>query len=159
MSTEIVKLETVQYNTIEIARATAALIRNFAVYSGIFGTEQWIQSLFHLMKIINEEKPQPYSLTAEGIGIEFSGFPKPIPQTQYDGEVVFRSLELSFTIRDKAAEVLPSARNRIEKVTPQITKEMQDVFKLRVDRNPYRLSFPKEQYARSIKVSNARLIK
>lgn len=157
MGTRHVKLEVVTYRTSDIAHATGSFLYNFAKYSDIFGADQWMRSWLRMRDVIEDQSPQELVLSAEGIEVRFSGFPKPIPQIGDEG-VIFRSSEPRLVIMDSAEGLLPSGRTYVMQVTDAISQEMEEVYRLQVERNPHRLIFTKEEYARDITVFDAALI-
>lgn len=156
MSKEV-QLEIVNYRTDHIAQVSVALIRDFAEYSGIYGTQQWVGGLVHLLRIIENQQPLGFKLTAEGVELFFSGFHNPIPVIKNEN-IVFQSREPRFTIRDKAAEVLPRQRTRIGRAISDITEEMRSVYHLRTEPFPCVLIFPKQQFAKEQTIFAATLI-
>jgi hypothetical protein len=157
MTAKEARVELVNYHTDHIAEATVALIRNFIVYSGIYGTEQWGGAIIHLLSIIESQKPQQLSLNAEGIGISFSGFPNPRPRI-LEGNLVYEPREPRFTIEDRWDDILPRQRTRVARITSEIGEEMRNVFRMRVEYPPYTLIFPKQEFARERVVFNAAIL-
>lgn len=157
MNTKEVELVVVDYKTDEIENTSVTLIKNFAIYSGILGAREWARHLVSLSDIIQNQKPTPYLLSAEGIEIRFSGFPNPAPILR-DGKVIFEPREPRFVITDSDDLLLPSESCHIGKITDEIGKEMEDVYKLRRETNPQSLIFPKTEYSRSITVFEGVLI-
>lgn len=159
MGRKNVELEHVEYRTDDIAHATAAFIKTFAQYSGIFGTKQWILAMFPLLEIIHNQKPQTYELSAEGIVVSFSGFPRPIPVIIDDERIVYQSREPRLTVEDRLSEILPRQRTHIGRVTNAIADEMHESYQLHIaDKNPLILVFPKETYASDITHVHAALL-
>lgn len=147
MGTKGVELEVVNYKTDEIANTAATFIYLYAKYSGIFGTEQWIDSISRLIDTIHNQKPMQHLLSADGVDIAFSGFPLPIAQVREEG-VIFASREPRFVVTDRMGDLLPSARTNILRVNDEITREMSEVYRLKVVKDPTTLIFPKEEYAK-----------
>lgn len=157
MTAKEARVELVNYHTDHIVEATVALIRNFAVYSGIYGTGQWGRAIVHLLRIIENQKSQQFSLNAEGIKVSFSGFPNPRPLIQ-EGELVYESKEPRFTIEDRWDDILPRQRTRIDRATSEIAEEMKAVFRMRVEYPPHTLIFPKKEFARERVVFKAAIL-
>lgn len=157
MITKEGRVEFVNYRTDHIAEATVAFVTNFAKYSGIYGTEQWVGALIHLLAIIEDQKPQEYSLNAEGIDVSFSGFPNPRPLIK-EGNLVYESKEPRFTIEDRWETILPRQRTKIARATSDIADEMKDVFHMRIEYPPYSLIFPKQKFAKERVIFNAALL-
>ena len=151
------RVELITYQTDHICEATVALITNFARYSGVYGTKQWIGALIHLLEIIKNQKPQEYFLNAEGIEVSFSGFPNPRPLIR-DGSLVYEPKEPRFVIEDRWNDILPRQRTRIARVTSDIASEMRDVFRIKIEHPPYSLIFPKQEFARERVVFNAAIL-
>ncbi len=152
------KLELVTYKTDNIAEATVALISNFAKYSRIYGTREWIGAIVHLLRIIDRQQNIQHALSAEGVEVSFSGFPNPIPTVDKDGNIIFKAREPRFTIRDHWEEISPRQRTRIAMVTSDIAGEMREVYHLETKYPPYTLIFPKELYAKERVVFDAALL-
>lgn len=157
MNTKEVDLVVVDYNTDEIANTSVALIKNFAIYSRVLGANAWASHLINLIDIIHNQKPIPYLLTAQGLEVRFSGFPTPKPIIK-EGKVVFEPKEPRFTITDTADLMLPSESCYVERITDEIGKEMEDVYKLRREKNPSSLIFPREGYSNSVTVFEGALM-
>ena len=157
MAAKEASVELVNYHVGHISEATIVLIKNFAEYSGIYGTSQWVGAIVHLLRIIKNQKPQEYSLRAEGIEISFSGFQNPRPLIK-KGSLVYESKEPRFIIEDKWDDLLPRQRTRIARVTYDIAGEMKDVFHMRVEYPPYTLIFPKQEFAKERVVFNAAIL-
>ena len=151
------RIELVTYRTDHISEATIALIKNFAEYSGIYGTRQWVSAIIHLLKIIESQKPQQFSLNAEGLEVSFSGFPNPRPLIR-DGSLVYEPKEPRFIIEDRWNDILPRQRTRIARVTSDIASEMRDVFRMKIEYPPYTLIFPKQEFAKERVVFNAAIL-
>lgn len=151
------RVEFVNYHTDHISEATVALIKNFAEYSGIYGTRQWVGAIIHLLRIIENQQPQELSLNAEGIEIFFSGFPNPRPLIK-EGNLIYESKEPRFTIEDRWNYILPRQRTRIARVTSDIADEMRNVFHMRVEYPPYSLIFSKQEFAKKRVVLNAAIL-
>ncbi len=160
MKSANVELELVKYRTSDVEHASVVLLKLFAHYSGIFGTEQWVRAMFPLLDIIRRQKPVPHELNAEGVSVAFSGFPRPVPVIKDGERIVYQAREPRFTIEDRLDEVLPSRRTHIERVTAAIAEEMQATYKLLVtERRPLTLAFPKERYAAEVAVFQAALLR
>lgn len=157
MTAKEARVELVTYRTDHISEATVALVANFAKYSGIFGTRQWISALVQLLRIIENQQPQEYFLNAEGIEVSFSGFPNPRPLIR-EGNLVYESKEPRFTIEDRWDDILPRQRTRIARVKSDIADEMEDVFHMKVESPPYTLIFPKQEFAKERVVFNAAIL-
>lgn len=159
MNIKEVALEIVDYKTDDIEYASTFFIKTFARYSGIIGTNEWVYGLYKLREIINNQKPESHILPAEGLEISFSGFPQPTAKIREDG-LIFTAREPRFTFFDKIREsgLLPSSRNHIESMVSAINEEMTSTYRLRIDKDPLSLVFPKEEYARSITVFDATMI-
>lgn len=151
------RVELVNYRTDHIAEATVAFITNFARYSGIYGTKQWVGAIVHLIGIIENQKPQEYLLNAEGIEVSFSGFPNPRPLIR-EGKLVYESKEPCFIVEDRWKDILPKQRTRIAKVTSDIAGEMEDVFRMRAENSSHSLVFPKQEFAKERVVFNAAIL-
>lgn len=157
MTAKEARVEFVTYRTDHISEATVALITNFARYSGIYGTKQWVGAIVHLLGIIENQKPQEYFLSAEGIEISFSGFQNPRPGIR-ENILVYESKEPRFTIEDRWNDILPRQRTRIARVTSDIALEMKDVFHMRVEYPPHTLIFPKQEFAKKRITFNAAIL-
>lgn len=157
MSAKEASVELVNYHLDHISEATVALIRNFAEYSGIYGTPQWVGAIIHLLRIIKNQKPQEYRLRAEELEVSFSGFQNPRPLIE-EGNLVYKSKEPRFTIEDRWDDILPRQRTRIARVTSDIAGEMEDVFHMKVESPPYTLIFPKQEFAKERVVFNAAIL-
>lgn len=147
-------VEFVNYRTEDIKYASAALVYNFAKYSGVFGTRQWMSAILVLSEIVREQKPQRFTLRAEGLSLAFSGFSFPIPYIE-NSVVIYRAREPRFVIEDQGALVLPRKRASIERAIREISSEMERVFKLESMERPQTLIFPRGEYAREIVVYRA----
>ena len=157
MSAKEAKVEFVNYRTDDISEATVAFITNLSKYSGIYGTPQWACALVHLLTIIEKQKPQQFSLHAEGIEVSFSGFPNPRPLIR-EGNLIYEAKEPRFTIEDRWEAILPRQRTRIARATSDIAGEMKDVFHMRIEYPPYALIFPKQKFAKEKVVFNAAIL-
>lgn len=157
MTAKEARIEFVTYRTDHISEAAVALISNFAKYSGIYGTPEWVGAIVHLLRIIENQKPVQYSLNAEGIGISFSGFPNPRPLIR-EGSLLYESKEPCFTIEDRWETILPKQRTKIARATSEIASEMKDVFHMRVEYPPYSLIFPKQKFAKERVVFDAAIL-
>ena len=157
MAAKEARVEFVNYHTDHIAEATVALFTIFAKYSGIYGTPQWVGELFPLLTIIEKEKPEKFSLNAEGIEISFSGFPNPRPLIR-EGNLIYESKEPRFTIEDRWETILTRQRTKIARATSDIAGEMKDVFHMRIEYPPYALIFPKQKFAKEKVVFNAAIL-
>lgn len=141
------RVEAVSYKTSDIKYASATLVRNFIDHSGIKGVHTLIYGLTGLLERIENQNPQPYRLRAPGINIDWSGYPRPVDKKE--DQTLFENGDLGFTISENGEFILPSARTYVEKVTSAISEEMGEVFKLKVRKNPYILTFPKEVYTKN----------
>lgn len=157
MTAKEARVELVTYRTDRISEAAVALIKNFAEYSGIYGTRQWVGAVIHILRIIESQKPQQLFLNAEGIEISFSGFPNPRPRI-LEGSLVYEPKEPRFTIEDRWDDILPRQRTRIERVTSDIAMEMKEVFRMQVEYPPRSLIFPKQEFAKERVVFNAAIL-
>ena len=157
MTAKEARIELVTYRTDHISEATVALIKNFAEYSGIYGTRQWVSAIIHLLQIIESQKPQQFSLNAEGLEVSFSGFPNPRPLIR-DGSLVYEPKDPRFIIEDRWNDILPRQRTRIARVTSDIASEMKEVFHMQIEYPPCVLIFPKKEFAKEKVVFNAAIL-
>ena len=149
MSLRNAEVEVVHYKTHAIGHATGRLIHDFAQYSGIVGTKHWPGMRFQLLSLIRDHIPYRVTWRAEGIEIEFTGFLDPRP-TIREGKLVYESPEPRCAFFEQPGEVSPPVRTHIDRVTSAIAQEMETVYRLRIDRNPLALRFPKTLYSDKI---------
>ncbi|MEW6737422.1 MAG: hypothetical protein AB1489_39440 [Acidobacteriota bacterium] len=153
-----VKLEIVDYDEQEILNTTIHLLRNFAVYSGISGTSEWLRALVNLREIIENTLPFNYELqSCEGLSLVFLGFKMPIPVAR-DGELIYKAREPRFVFEEDTDLLNAGRRGEIEKVNRQIADEMSQSYALSVQEDPLTLIFPNEYYAKSVTVFSAEIL-
>lgn len=153
-----VEFEFVQYRTGEMKHAASALVKNFAVYSGIVGTELWLTLMGDLSKIIDNQLPYECLWKTSALDVLFSGFTDPIPIIN-EGRVIFSPKEPRFIFQEKMnPDVRPAVRTHVQRVTNAIVREMHDVYRMDVKKEPLTLTFPKEEYVRRVEVFNALLL-
>lgn len=149
MSLRSAELEVVQYKAQDIGHVTGRLIYNFAQYSGIVGTQSWATMQFQLLTLIRDQVPYKVTYNAKGIEIRFSGYLEPRPVIK-EGQVIYQSPEPSCVFFEQPAEVSPTTRAHIGRVTSVIAQEMEEVYYLQVVKDPLTLKFPKPIYSRRI---------
>ncbi len=157
MTAKEATIKLINYRTDRIAEATVALITNFAKYSGIHGTRQWVGGIIRLLEIIENQKPQEFSLNAQGIELSFSGFPNPKPLIR-GGELFYEPGEPRYIIDDRGQDVAPTHRTRIARAAEDITDEMADVFHLKVKHPPHTLIFPQDRFVKETIIFRAAIL-
>lgn len=159
MGARNVELELVQYRTGEMVHTARQLICNFVQYSGIVKPDDGGKVIVAIAGIIRGQSDTECLWRTGGVNVKFSGFPKPVPKI-VGGRVVFSSREPYFLLEEnKGADLTPSMRTHVLRVTDAIAEEMRDVYKLRVEKDgPLVLVFPNQEYARNIEIFNAALL-
>lgn len=142
----VTALELVTYRKEDIAYASSTLIKDFAKYSGIVGTQRWVNSLMDLLSAIMYESPTPTFFAARGVNLGFSGFSHKLRPVIEDSTVLFRAREPRFVIAESQEGIPVWERGDTDKVVARIAEEMHDVYRLRVETNPLALVFPKNEY-------------
>lgn len=150
------ELEIVRYKELEVGHATGQLIYNFAEYSNIIGKQTWSRLEANMLPLIREHNPFNILWKAEGIDIKFSYFLDPIPLSRGD-EFIYVTPEPKVTFLERWGELLPSKMDHVSKIAEAIAWEMEDVYHLKVEKDPLTLIFPREEYARSVEHFNATL--
>lgn len=143
------ELEIIEYRVGEIGHATNKLIDNYVNYSGIAGTESWPFLWYQLLSCIRDQTGVNLYWLAQGMEVKFSYFLDPRP-TVADGKVVFTPPEPSIAFLERPEGILPTKRTHLQRVVNAITEEMKDVYHLRVEKDPLKLVFPNQEYARKI---------
>ena len=149
MNIRTVELEVIQYDTHAIGHATSGLIHNIAEYSGIGGTKDWPRLWYEVMTLIRDQTSFNCLWEANGMDVNLSFFLEPRPRI-IKGELLYSSPEPFISFIERPEFVRPAVRTHIGRVTDEIAQEMQDVYHLRVERNPLVLVFPNQEYARKI---------
>ncbi|MBI2330129.1 hypothetical protein HYU94_01960 [Candidatus Daviesbacteria bacterium] len=157
MSLRGAELEVVQYKTHDIKHATRILIRNFAFYSGIAGTEIWPTMQYQLLSLIEEQTPYEITWATKGMELKFSGFLEPRPLIK-DGKLVYESPEPRCVFFEQPGEISPTIRTHIGRVTSAIAREMKEVYYLQIETDPLVLRFPKELYSKRIDKFNVTIL-
>ncbi|MBP9719128.1 MAG: hypothetical protein KBD46_01560 [Candidatus Levybacteria bacterium] len=152
-----VELQMVSYDTRAIAHAAGRLVYNFAAYSGIQGTEYWTHALPAITQICEEQQDSSCTLKTEGVIVQFSGFPSPIPRISENG-VIYAPRAPRFTIQPQEGELIPTVRTHLHRFTNALADEMETVYKLDARENGAVLIFPKRHYATNIEVVKVPLL-
>lgn len=142
------QFEMVNYRLNDIAYVTASLIKNIATYSGIEGTENWLGSIIKVVEKIKDESPNSSSFIARGLSLNFSGIPHAVIPTVKDTDVIFSTGEPHFSFTPTFVNLPHSKWAHIENVIDQISKEMCEVYYMRLDDRRH-LVFPNEEYAKT----------
>jgi len=143
------ELELVRYNVLAISHATDRFVYNFSEYSGIEGTENWPQLWFEVMSLVRDHEGFNCLWAARGVDISFSFFDDPQPRVR-KGNIVYATPEPQIAFYEKPHSVPPAVRTYVGKTILEIAEEMQEVYHLRLEKNPLRILFPNEEYAQSI---------
>jgi hypothetical protein len=153
------ELEIVTYRTEDMVHASRELIHNYAKYSGIPGTDLWSRMIVRVAEIIKNQLPSPCEWTTPGLSVRFSGFLPTIP-TLSQGRLEYSAKSPQFELQEGwPYELRPAIRTHISNVTNAIAAEMHEVYKLEVERgDPMCLSFPKDQYAKSVDIVTVPLL-
>lgn len=151
------ELEIVNYNTHDIGHVTDNLIRSIVNFSGIGGTKRWPQMWHQLMLLIKDHTAFKCLWEANGMDVIFSFFLDPRP-TIINDRLIFRSPEPRIAFVERPEFVRPPVKTYISRVIEEIAEEMQDVYHLRIGRDPLSLDFPQEKYAKRIDRFNVPLL-
>lgn len=151
------ELEVVEYRVSDISHVTFELIYNFAEYSGIAGTVAWMGVGLEILPLIRNQRPVELICKGRGINVALSYFALPEPETTDEG-VIFSSPEPTIAFSERPESITPTLRTHVSRVTDAIAREMEEVYHLRVEKDPLRLVFPKEEYAKSIDYFNVALL-
>lgn len=146
MNSKNVELEVVQFKAKDIGYVTTRLINDFAQYSGVVGTKQWPKLWYQAMTLIRDQIPFNCIWEAGGVDINLSFFLEPRLRV-IDGKLIYSTPEPRISFIERPETVRPAVRTHISRVTGQIAQEMQDVYRLRIERDPLVLVFPKQEYA------------
>ena len=154
---ENTELEIVRFKEDDIRHATGKLIYNFAEYSNITGTEIWKRLWIDMVGLIKDHAALDIIWRAEGMDIKFSYFLDPMPLLRGD-EFIYSTPEPKVTFMERWGEVIPSKMDHVSKISEAIAWEMEDVYHLKVEKDPLTLTFPKAEYAKSIDYFNVALL-
>lgn len=149
MNGKSAELELVTYKTADIAHATNTFVYNFSEYSGIEGTENWPQLWYELMGLVRKHEGFDCRWVAKGVDINIIFFDDPQPKVR-DGNIVYATPEPQIVFYEKPFSVSPAVRTYVGRTIGEIAEDMQEVYHLRLERNPLRIIFPNEAYAQSI---------
>lgn len=157
MASRSAELEIVRFKEDDIRHATGKLIYNFVEYSNIMGTDIWKRLWIDLVGLIKDHTALDVIWKAEGMDIKFSYFLDPMPLLR-DEEFIYSTPEPKITFMERWGELLPSRMDHVSKIAEAIAWEMEDVYHLKVEKDPLTLIFPKEEYAKSIDRINATIL-
>ena len=140
------ELEIVKYDVASIAHATNRFLYNFTEYSGIKGTENWPEVWRNVISSFKDNEGFNCLWVARGVDIKISYFDDPKVFLR-EGNIVYATPEPQISFHEKPSTVSPATRTYVARTILEIAEEMQEVYHLRLERNPLRVVFPNEEYA------------
>lgn len=146
MGMRMAELEIVSYKVPEIFHATNTFLHNFSGYSGIKGTENWEEVWREVVTSVKDHEGFNCRWRAEGVDIVISYFDDPKVSLR-QGNIVYATPEPQISFHEKPHTVSPAVRTYVGRTINEIAEDMQDVYHLRLERDPLRVVFPNEEYA------------
>lgn len=137
----------VAYRTADIEHTSHVFVQEFARHTPFFGVYSLTAYFDGLRKIIQDQKPKPYRLSAPGVDIYFAGFTSPIPRME-DGKLIFESAEPGFVVLPNDRGIGLTAKSHIQRVADEVMRDIGKRYNMIVQRNPSLLNFPKEVYGK-----------
>lgn len=157
LETRTVRFEISTPKTEEIVNTTGQFF-GYLAHSGIHGIDILIEGLVPLVQRIRAQSPEEFLIqTDEEVDIVFSGIKRPTPRIDENG-IIFQASEPTLAVRKNFRDLNPSRKSSIDRTFQEIIDEMQNVYKMDVMRDILAMKFPKEHYAKEIRVFDAALI-
>ncbi len=154
------RLEIVTYNTPAMIHTSRELILDYARYANPKWVTESDDFLFRVTNSIVNHGTNPTLWRTPGMHISFSGYPQHQEILRED-QVLFEAPSPHFTlVEDLAAEIRPVERTHILRVAEAIAEEMNDVYKMDVNKKGLTLTmgFPKERYSEKIEIVQAAVV-
>lgn len=149
-------LQQVEWRSADILHSALKLIGHGIEYLAPLGTAGWsgvaITQLLPSILVdrnISRHFFGPIQFPAIGFTLIFFGPNRPPVERVYEGVSIYRHSEPKFIFSDHSYQVLPPrVRTAFYSLCEEIGREMSEVYKLRLSRNPLSLTFPLTEYAK-----------